>query len=112
MQQNIRPKFEVHKIEGSVTVKKCKPKKGGGFEWEEVQEPGGYMVYFPTGASLRIRDDKEMERLGFLEPAELVDMDTGDSVGRVAADSLKRLAEQKVNKKAGPLSSVKAASGE
>ena len=100
----IRPRYEVHKLDGKVdrTITKQlvddKGKPIGGFENETVQEDAGWMVYFPTGSSIRIRTQGEMERLGFDRPPELVDMDRGDVVGTTATASLKSRSEQKTSR--------------
>ena len=95
----IKPRFEVHPLEGNVTrtiyEKTLKGEEGkfGGFKEKEITEPAGFMVYFPTGASIRVRNDEELERLGFTRAPELVDMESGDVVG-VANLSLKARADQ------------------
>ena len=95
----IKPRFEVHPLEGNVTrtvyEKTLKGEEGkfGGFKEKEITEPAGFMVYFPTGASIRVRNDEELERLGFTRTPELVDMESGDVVG-VANLSLKARADQ------------------
>ena len=61
-------------------------------------EPAGWMVYFPNGSSVRIRTEAEMVRCGFFEDPELVDMETGDVVGRKSNGSLKTRSEQKTAK--------------
>ena len=98
--QNIKPRFEVHKIEGKVSYTTYKMKTDdegkpiGGFEPTTVKEPGGYMVYFPTGASIRVRTEKELIAMGFSKDPELVDMDTGDVVEQPTPVSLKTRSEQ------------------
>ena len=85
---SIKPRFEVHKLEGKVThtvyVKTEKGDEGkfGGFKEKTTEEDAGYMVYFPTGASIRVRTEKELERLGFTKAPELIDMESGDVVGQ------------------------------
>lgn len=47
-------------------------------EPSEVMEDAGFLVKFPNGHSIRISDEKELQRLGFhLEPG-LVSLETGD----------------------------------
>ena len=100
----IRPRYEVHKLDGKVerTITKQnvddKDKPTGGFYTETIEEDAGWMVYFPTGSSIRIRTQAEMERLGFDKPPELVDMDSGDIVGSTGQTSLKARSEQKVSR--------------
>jgi hypothetical protein len=96
---SIKPRFEVHKLDGTVShtimvkTKSGDEGKFGGFEEKIIEEDAGYMVYFPTGASIRVRTEKELERLGFMRDPELVDMESGDVVG-VANTSLKARADQ------------------
>ena len=98
--QEIKPRFEVHKLDGTAMKTIAKPKtdkKGallGGFDYEDIEVDAGWMVYFPNGASIRIWTKEEMERQGFLSAAALVDMETGDIVGRQQDTSLKSRAEQ------------------
>ena len=97
---NIRPRYEVHKLEGKVEHEIFKMrvddegKPSGGFESEIVKEDAGWMVYFPNGASIRVRDEPELKRLGFDKSADLVDMDSGDVVGNTGQTSLKSRSEQ------------------
>lgn len=99
---SIKPRFEVHKLDGKVkhTIYEKAPKgdegKFGGFVAKEVEEDAGYMVYFPTGASIRVRTEDELIRLGFAKDPELVDMESGDIVG-VANVSLKARSDQMTN---------------
>ncbi len=83
-QQNIKPQYIVQKIEGTVphtTAKVDQKSKDGGFVYVTADEPGGWMVFFPSGSSIRVRTDDELVRLGFDSPANLIDMDTGEVVG-------------------------------
>ena len=59
-------------------------------EETQVEVPYGYNVYFPAGHRIRVRTDAELKRLGFDKPAELIDEETGDVVGRTAQSTLKR----------------------
>jgi len=107
MSENVKPRFEVHKLDGLAprTVVKSKvdptrkdkdgnPVLLGGFEYKTVQADAGWMVYFPSGASIHVWTQEEMERQGFLREPTLVDMETGDSVAPVSATSLKAKSEQ------------------
>ena len=92
----IRPRFEVEEIDREVErIIYEKDEKSGEFKQTTTTEPFGYMVYFPTGASIRVRTEKELIRLGFADDPKLVDMETGDVVGQAKVGSLKRLSEQK-----------------
>ena len=96
----IRPRYEVHKLDGEVDHEIFKMrvddegKPAGGFESKMVKEDAGWMVYFPNGASIRVRTDEELKRLGFDKGADLVDMDSGDIVGSAGQTSLKARSEQ------------------
>jgi hypothetical protein len=100
----IRPRYEVHKLDGKVDRTITKQlvdddgKPTGGFETEVIKEEAGWMVYFPAGSSIRIRTQAEMERLGFDKPPELVDMESGDVVGSTGTTSLKARVEQKTSR--------------
>ncbi len=54
------------------------------------------MVYFPTGSSIRVRNDGELKRLGFDQVADDVDMETGDVVPKTPVVSLRKQSERKV----------------
>jgi hypothetical protein len=113
MAENVKPRFEVHKLEGTAkrriaTTKYILNDKGepkldkdgdkmlaGGFTYEDVDHDAGWMVYFPNGASIRVWTKEEMDRQGFLGEPELVDMNTGDTVEPVQAQNLKARSEQK-----------------
>jgi len=95
MQQDIKPRYEVHKEDGTYSRRVAKvDKKTGSIVWEDVETPRGYMVYFPSGASVHLSEE-ELVRQGYDKPAKLVDMDSGDLVGDVTPRSLKSVSEQK-----------------
>jgi hypothetical protein len=77
----IKPQYIVQKLDGKRKRTVASPAKKGGFDYKEVEEPAGYMVFFPSGSSIRIRTDDELKRLGFDSPANLVDMESGEVVG-------------------------------
>lgn len=113
MSENIKPRFEVHKLDGKgmrriATPKikvdeKGKPVKNkdgnsillGGFEYEDIEVDAGWMVYFPSGSSIHIWTQEEMERQGFLKNPDMIDMETGDAVAPTSDISLKDRSEQK-----------------
>lgn len=43
-----------------------------------IDEPAGYMVVLARGDVLRVRNEQELVRLGFGDPASRIDMDTGE----------------------------------
>ena len=113
MSANVKPRFEVHKLEGTAIRRIAKPKvrlddKGnvmknkdgnaillGGFDYEDLDHDAGWMIYFPSGSSIRVWTEEEMMRQGFLTDPTLVNMDTGDEMGPANTGSLKSRSEQK-----------------
>jgi hypothetical protein len=113
MSDNVRPRFEVHKIEGKGVRRIASPKvklnaKGdpildkndiptllGGFEYEDTEVDAGWMVYFPNGSSIHVWTEEEMVRQNFLDDPDLVNMETGDLMGKANTVSLKSKSEQK-----------------
>lgn len=91
----IKPRYEVHKLEGTFTKKSYVKDDDGHLEVKETEHELGWMVYFPDGSSIHVEKEAEMQRLGFDKPATLVDMESGDEVGQVGTGSLKSLSEQK-----------------
>ncbi len=91
---DIRPRFEVHELEGEVDRVKFNKDESGKLVKVIVKEPAGWMVYFPNGSSIRVRTLAEMQRCGFMEPSPLVDMESGDIVPQQQVDVLKRRSEQ------------------
>lgn len=104
---NMKPKYEVHEIEEEVphTIWSF-DEKTGEMRSDTTQEAGGFMVYFPTGSSIRVRNVSELARLGFNKPPTLVDMETGDEVAVPKLTSLKSRSEQKTSNKGLPSDKV------
>ena len=80
-QQDIKPAFEIEALEGTEKVTRSYFDDG---VLKNVKEdvPKGWNVYLPSGQSLRIRDKKEMHRLGLLEVPELLDMESDEPVAQ------------------------------
>ena len=101
MNENVKARFEAHKLEGTGNRRIATPKTDkegkllGGFEYEDVEVDAGWMVYFPNGASIRVWTEEEMKRQGFLSNPTLVNMETGDDMGPTTNASLKSRSEQK-----------------
>ena len=101
MNANVKPRFEVHKLEGTAIRTIATPKTSkdgkllGGFDYEDTEVDAGWMVYFPSGSSIRIWTEEEMQRQGFLSDPHLVNMETGDDMGPTTDTSLKSRSEQK-----------------
>lgn len=101
---NLKPRFEVHKLEGTAIRRVCSPKKDkegsllGGFDYEDLEVDAGWMIYFPSGSSIRVWTQEEMERQGFDKDPTLVDMETGDESAPMGSSSLKAKSEQVNNR--------------
>lgn len=92
MEVQLNPTFEVEKDDGKTSVRKA-THDGKGFKYTVVEETIGYMVYFPKGHSIRVRNDAELKRLGFHRPPRITDM-----TDQIDDDepSLKALSDMKV----------------
>ena len=111
---DVKPRYEVHKLEGKAMRRLAKSKTDkegkllGGFDYEEVEHDAGWMVYFPSGSSIRVWTKEEMERQGFDLPPAMIDMETGDVTAPMSSTSLKAKSEQK-NTRASKRSSAESA---
>lgn len=76
----VMPRYEVEPIEGKAAVQMANHKAGTGFEYQTEKEDFGYMVYFPAGHSIRVQNEKELQRLGFHRVPGRVNMETGDEL--------------------------------
>ena len=94
MQQNVKPAFEVEILEGTVK-REIVTMVEGELETSTIEEPRGYMIYFPSGHSIRVRNHKELTKLGFHTAPNLVDMDSGDAVSAPSQRSLKSEVQRK-----------------
>lgn len=113
-QANIRPRYEVEKIEGTVReayqtiefeaivddqgqpiVVNGKPKRRIKRVVAYKEVPYGYNVYMPNGNSLRVRTPEDLVRLKLVGPAAEVDMETGEIIPKDVRVSLKDLHAQK-----------------
>ncbi len=109
---DIKPKYEVHKANGTFkrvyykVIYKTDDKgktlldKDGNkiylnLEQFEKEEDRGFMVYFPDGHSIHVRNENKLKELGFNKPANFVDMETGEEVDQPLAISLKELSARK-----------------
>jgi hypothetical protein len=116
--QVVKPRFEVHTLTGKTTRRVCVPttdKDGkliGGFTYEDIVESGpSYMVYFPNGSSIHLRNDKELKEAGFDGDPTLVDMETGDHVHEVEQVSLRDASERRSKPPRGASSDILASVG-
>jgi len=94
MQQDIKPAFEVEILEGTIPRQIVKMIEGEMIT-ETIEEPRGYMVYFPSGHSIRVRNHKDLVSLGFEKAPNLVDMESGDELTLPTQRSLKSEVERK-----------------
>lgn len=84
--QNIRAKFEVEEVGEHKRVARVGKRatdgitKGLVFTEEVIVVPRAWDVYFPGGHSVRIEDEKEMYRLGYMNRPPMIDMETGEEV--------------------------------
>lgn len=89
-QRNIKPRFEVHPVNQMIIETRYRRTEDGINEKYSVEVPYGYDVYFPAGHSIRVATDVELQRLGFMDPPDLIDMDSGDVVGQSQPVSLRQ----------------------
>lgn len=98
---NIKPRYEVHpytdiEVDEDGKVERSYysiDKKTHQFESKAKKEDAGYIVYFPSGSSIRIKDEEELKRQGFHLNPSLVDMDSGEDMG-MSDTSLKAHSER------------------
>lgn len=77
----IVPAFMVQKLEGKYTRTLIQFDKEGKKHDKQVEVDAGYLVSFPMkGHSIRVKDAKELERLGFDQTIPLVDDGDNDDV--------------------------------
>lgn len=73
------PAFVVKKLEGKVSRTMITTDSKGNRQEKVVEVDAGYMVSFPAkGHSIRVRDAKDLKRLGFDKTIPLVDQNTDD----------------------------------
>lgn len=95
MNDSVVQAFQVEAVEGHKTVMRATyNKEKGGFDYTPVKEEWGFMVYFPGGHSLRVKDVKELERLGFTDKPKLVDLETGEEVPQHFDNSPKAMVQR------------------
>lgn len=93
---NMKPRFETEQIPENKKFKRTVCSHDGKtFTFAEKTEKGGYMVYFPHGHSIRVRDMAELKRLGFHRMPGVIDLETGEEVPQHVAMSLKELNSRK-----------------
>lgn len=96
------PAYEVHPFKGKYTVVECKlDPKSKQIVSKEVEREGGFMVYFPKGHSIHVRDEATLRALGYHRPAKIIDMETGDEEGEVQPTLAQRSASMTRTAKSG-----------
>lgn len=102
--KDIKPAFVVQRIQGKyerTVVRYSKDENKKPVRNEEVEEfEDGYMVYFPRGHSIFVKTDKELERLGFANQPDLIDMNSGDIVGQLGIPLAQVVTKQNVTRPA------------
>ena len=96
----VRPKYQIKPIEGTVERPVVKIIDGK-FQQVMVEEPAGFMVFFPSGASMRARDVEQLRELG-INPNEvpgLIDMETGEEVAQPQVADLEQISVAKSRNK-------------
>lgn len=100
MMPALKPAFQVEKLKGKVEHKRFsyeprdtgrKDRNGNPImthiqKVETVKEDAGYMVYFPRGHSIRVRDDAELKRLGLDRNPHL-----SDPTGQMSDEDIARM---------------------
>lgn len=111
---NVKPRFEVHARpdETKVETHYVRDTETGMNVPEEVEVPYGYDVYFPNGSSMRVRTTEELKRLGFAEGADLIDMESGESVGQPQTSLKQNVQRRASSKRRSDTASVDANQGE
>lgn len=90
---DIKPRFEVRELTkdevGALVRTVAVIQEDGGFKYEDKPEKRRcYMVFFPSGHSIRIRGEEELKRLGFDKDPTMIDMETGDDMPTPSNQSL------------------------
>jgi hypothetical protein len=93
--RDIKPAFFVQKQAGpfTKTVRRYKKVKEGDKVVNKLEVitktyDHGYMVVFPRGHSIFVERESDMQRFGFLEDPQMIDMNSGDVVGRLGIPGL------------------------
>lgn len=74
IQHGARLSFVVVPLQGTVKREVSTYTRKGGLQRKVVEEPAGYMVYFPQGHALRIRDKKTLEHYGLHIEPQIINM--------------------------------------
>lgn len=93
-EQHVQPQFEVEQLEGTVE-RVMTSFEDGELKTETIEEPAGYMVYFPQGHSFRVKNFTELKKLGLHTAPGLIDMDSGDEIIPPQVRSLKSQVESR-----------------
>lgn len=66
--------FVVQPIEGVVKREKMRRTKQGTWEKYMVEEPAGFMVYFPRGHAVRIKNERMLRHYGLDKKPRIIEM--------------------------------------
>lgn len=81
--------YLVVQLEGTVRrpVSKYDKRGGKGLVTTYVEEPAGYMVYFPRGHVIRLKDRKDLKHYGLSEDAPIINIqglqDPNSKIGKM-----------------------------
>jgi hypothetical protein len=79
--------YVVVPLEGTVTRSQTRWSKDEGIHQEDVEEPAGYLIFFPRGHCLRLRSEAELARYGLDRDPKFVDLkgihDPNTNIGRI-----------------------------
>jgi hypothetical protein len=93
-EQDIKPCWEIEELEDEVermVIDYSLDKDGVSQRSEKmVTEPAGFMVYFPQGHSIRVRNAADLEEMGLTNDVRLIDMNTGEPFEPPQSMSLKQ----------------------
>lgn len=78
--EKVRPAFMVKKLDGKRKEEIITFDNQGKKQIKTVEVDAGYMVYMRNGHSIRIRNDADLQRLGFDQTIPLLD-DEGEAKG-------------------------------
>lgn len=112
-QQDVRPRYQVERLEGTVSRVVTKIVDGQ-FQQVEQDEPAGFMVYLPGGGSIRARSEAHLRELG-IDPTThpgLIDMESGDEVAQPQSLDLKQRSQSRIRRKPSNTSSASSGASE
>ena len=71
-----RLSFVVRHMKGKIKRAICSYNKdAGGISQKVTEVPAGYIVYFPMGHAIHVKDEQTLKKLGFDKKPRILDMD-------------------------------------